>query len=164
MTSSCIERQEGVQKCLTEAGLSLDSKYIAKVSPEARYKLLEYFSSWATKRKDFPTAIIAVHDELGYAALNILESMGIKVPEDVSIVGFDDRVAMVPWGLDNVKLPLTSIRQPIESIGIAAGNELIERINYPDRAPEHIRLKGELMVRNSTATPCNKFFSIKQKR
>lgn len=161
LLSSCIERQKGVKKCLEEAGLKLNPKFIARINPEARFKLFEQFSSWANKDKDFPTAIVAVHDELAYAALNVLENMGFNIPNDVSIVGFDDRAAMVPWGLDNVRTPLTSIHQPIESIGIAAGNELIARINFPEREPEHIRLKGELMIRKSTASPCNKVFSVK---
>ena len=79
--------------------------------------------------------------------------MGISVPKDVSIASFDDRVEMIPWCLDHLKFSLTSIRQPIEAIGKAAGNELIARINQPLQKPKHIRFKGELIVRNSTAVP-----------
>jgi len=151
--SSCIERRKGVEKCLVEAGLKLDPKFVAEINPEARFQFLNAFNSWKAKGKKFPTAIIAVHDQMGYAALNVLENMGFSIPGDVSIAGFDDRVEMVPWGLDNVRIPLTSIRQPIDAIGIATGNELVSRIRNPERTPEHIRLKGELMVRRSTTNP-----------
>ena len=163
-SSSCIERRKGVEKCLTEAGLKLNPKFVAGINPEARFQFIDVFNSWAENKKDFPTAIIAVHDELGYAALNILESLGFQIPQDVSLVGFDDRVAMVPWGLDNVRIPLTSIRQPIEVIGVAAGNELIARIRDLERPPEHIRLKGELMVRNSTAKPKQSTFLMSNRK
>lgn len=152
-TSSCMERRKGVEKCLEDVGLKLDPKFVAKINPEVRFQFLDAFNSWKSKDKTFPTAIIAVHDEMGYAALNVLENMGFSIPQEVSIAGFDDRVNMVPWGLDNVRIPLTSIRQPVEAIGLAAGNELIARIRNPEHPPEHIRLKGELMVRNSTANP-----------
>jgi len=151
--SSCRERRRGVEKSLAEAGLKLDPRHVVIIKPEARFQFFDTFDSWASKGKTFPTAIIAVHDELGYAALNVLENMGFSIPKDISIAGFDDRVEMVPWGLDNVRTPLTSIRQPIESIGIAAGNELIARIKDSDRLPEHLRLKGELMIRSSTSKP-----------
>ncbi len=151
--SSCLERRKGVEKSLAEAGLELDPQFIAEINPEARFRFFDVFDSWESEGKTFPTAIIAVHDELGYAALNVLEEKGFKIPEDISIASFDDRVEMVPWGLDNVRIPLTSIRQPIEAIGLAAGNELIARINDSNIEPEHIRLKGELMVRSSTSRP-----------
>ena len=138
---------------LAEAGLKLDPYFVAEVSHEVRFQFFEAFDSWTKKGKKFPTAIITAHDLLGYAALNVLESKGFRIPEDISIASFDDRVEMIPWGLDNIRIPLTSIRQPIEAIGLAAGNELISRINDLDHEPEQIRLKGELIIRNSTAKP-----------
>ncbi len=152
-SSSCPERKKGVEKRLAEAGLELNPKFIAEVDYQARFKLFDIFKSWRQKKEFFPTAIVAVHDLIGYAALNVLENMGFSIPEDVSIASFDDRVEMVPWVHENIKIPLTSIRQPIEAIGKAAGNELIARINNTERVPEHIRLKGELIIRNSTAKP-----------
>jgi len=161
--SSCVERRKGVEKSLEEVGLKLDPKFIAKINPEARFKLHDLFESWASKGKNFPTAIITVHDELGYAAMNVLENMGFCIPDDISITGFDDRAEMVPWGLDNVRIPLTSIHQPIEAIGIAAGNELIARIKNSELEPEHIRLKGELMIRSSTSSPKKRNFRLAAK-
>ncbi len=152
-SSSCPERRKGIEMRLAEAGLKLNPKFVAKVDYEARFKLFDIFNSWGAKSKSFPTAIITVHDILGYATLNVLENMGFNVPEDISIASFDDRVEMIPWVHDNIKIPLTSLRQPIEAIGKAAGNELITRINDTKRKPEHIRLKGELIIRGSTAKP-----------
>ena len=138
---------------LAEAGLKLDPQFVAMVSHEVRFQYFDVFNSWTAKGKTFPTAIITAHDLLGYAALNVLESKGFSIPEDISIASFDDRVEMIPWGLDNIRIPLTSIRQPIEAIGKAAGNELIARINSPKKTPGHIRIKGELIIRSSTAKP-----------
>ena len=152
-SSSCPERKKGIEMRLAEAGLKLDPKYVSEVNHEVRFQFFDIFDSWTKKGKQFPTAIITAHDLLGYAALNVLESKGFRIPEDISIASFDDRVEMIPWGLDNIRIPLTSIRQPIEAIGVAAGNELISRINDPEHEPEQIRLKGELIIRSSTSRP-----------
>ncbi|RLD08352.1 MAG: hypothetical protein DRI44_09910 [Chlamydiae bacterium] len=154
--SSCPERKKGIEKKLAEAGLKLEPKFIVDIDYIPQMQLSDVFSSWAAKEKNFPTAIITVHDLIGYAALNVLENIGFSVPKDISIASFDDRVEMIPWCLDNLKLSLTSIRQPIEEIGQEAGNELIARINHPQRKPKHVRLKGKLIIRDSTAKP-NRF-------
>jgi len=152
-SSSCPERRKGIEKKLAELGLKLNPDFIVDVDYEPQIQLSDYFLSWLSKEKKLPTAIIAVHDLIGYAAASVLENMGFSVPKDVSIASFDDRIEMIPWCLDNLKLSLTSVRQPIEAIGQEAGNELIARINQPQRKPEHIRLKGELIIRDSTAKP-----------
>jgi len=152
-SSSGPERKKGIEMRLAEAGLKLDPQFVAMVNHEVRFQYFDIFNSWTAKGKTFPTAIITAHDLLGYAALNVLESKGFSIPEDLSIASFDDRVEMIPWGLDNIRIPLTSLRQPIEAIGIAAGNELIARINSPKKTPGHIRIKGELIIRSSTAKP-----------
>ena len=154
-SSSCPERRKGVEKRLEEEGLKLEPEFIVSVDYEPHIQLSDCFLTWSANKNKFPTAIIAIHDIMGYAASNVLENMGLNVPNDVSIASFDDRVGMIPWCLDNLKFSLTSIRQPIEAIGKAAGNELIARINQPMRRPKHIRLKGELIIRSSTSEPCN---------
>ncbi len=151
--SSCVERRTGIERRLAEAGLELDEQFVATVSPHERFQLFDAFDSWASNGRPFPTAIITVNDLVGYAALNVLEGRGLCVPEDVSIASFDDRAGLVPWGVDNVRIPLTSLRQPIEFIGRAAGGELIRRIRDPLLEPAHIRMPGDLMIRGSTAAP-----------
>ena len=153
-------RRLGIEKRLNKIGLTLDPEYVVEIQYDARFKLIDNFKKWASSKKGFPTAIITAYDLIGYEVLNALESKGISVPEDVSIASFDDRVEMIPWGLDNVRVPLTSVHQPIESIGVIAANELIARMNEPSREPEHIRLKGELMIRSSTTKPCEKKIKI----
>ncbi len=152
-SSSCPERRKGIEKKLTEKGLKLDPKFVVNIDSEPHIQLSDRFSFWTSNEKNFPTAIIAVNDLIGYAALNILENMRFSVPGDVSIASFDDRVEMIPWCSDNLKLSLTSVRQPIAAIGKEAGSELIARINHPHRMPKHVRLKGKLIIRDSTAKP-----------
>jgi len=151
--SSSLERRKGIEKRLAESGLKLDPKFIVNIDGELNMQLSDFFLSLFSKEKNPPTAIIAIHDLIGYAALNVLENIGVSVPEDVSLASFDDRVEMVPWMYDNFKTPLTSIRHPIDAIAKAAGNELIERINHPHRKSNHVRFKGKLIIRDSTAKP-----------
>jgi len=151
--SSCISRRKGVEQRLKEAELKLKETNYAVINACERFKLIKIFDSWKKSKEGFPTAIITANDDIGYAALNVLENNGIKVPDDVSIASFDDKVAMVSWGLDNVRTPLTSMRHPIELIGKTTAEILIDHIVNPVLKPARILLPGELMIRASTTYP-----------
>ena len=92
------------------------------------------------------TAIFAANDTTAFGARLALYRKGIRVPEDVSIVGFDDQNEA---GL--VTPPLTTVRQPAEEIGIASAETLLKLINKQDY--EIQELKAKLVVRESTSAP-----------
>ena len=70
--------------------------------------------------------------------------MGVRVPDDVAIVGFnDDPYAAL------LTISLTTMRQPCAELGAAAVNVMLKRIESPSAAPEEIRLSCELVVRES---------------
>lgn len=95
-----------------------------------------------------PTAFLALTT---FATLGILASLqrkGLRVPQDVSVVGFDD----YSW-MQAVSPPLTSIRQPVEGIGDQAWRLLHSRIEGSQEPPQQIRLLCERMERASTTVP-----------
>jgi DNA-binding LacI/PurR family transcriptional regulator len=102
-------------------------------------------------QEDRPSAIISANDEMAVGAMNTAQELGLKVPKDISIVGFDDAdIAAVSHP------PLTTIRQPINQIGGAATECLISRINAKETDPtqvKHVRFQPELVVRRSTSSP-----------
>lgn len=95
-----------------------------------------------------PTAFFCYNDDTAIGAISALQSRGFNVPKDFSVIGFDD----IPFA-NNVSPALTTIRQPRKQIGEMAMNHLLD--NLPDRSIpiESALLHGDLIVRNSCASP-----------
>jgi LacI family transcriptional regulator len=91
------------------------------------------------------TFIFAADDLIAIGAINALMDMGMNVPQDVSVIGFDN----IPWSL-MVRPKLTTISQPIADIGKVAVDILSQRIKSPDKIVCSIILDVNLVVRNST--------------
>jgi LacI family transcriptional regulator len=91
-----------------------------------------------------PTAVFVAADMMAVGAIEAVRSAGLRVPEDVAIVGFDD-VQLAPF----IDPPLTTIRQDRVGLGLAAGQALIEQIEHPERALATLTLPVELIVRRS---------------
>jgi LacI family transcriptional regulator len=95
-----------------------------------------------------PTAVFAASDEMAVGATGAARAAGVRVPEDISIVGFDDsRIAAL---LDP---PLTTVRQDRASLGIAAAHTVAGTIEHPDEPPAPSILPVERGVRGSSAPP-----------
>lgn len=93
-----------------------------------------------------PTAVFCVNDLMAFGAINAARSLGVRVPEDVWVVGFDD-IKMASWEI----FDLTTVFQPIEEMAREAVRLLLDRLKDPDRPPKHLRLdRARLVVRGST--------------
>ena len=102
-----------------------------------------------------PTAVFCASDEMAVGLLRACRERGVRVPEELSIVGVDDH-EMSPY------LDLTTVRQPVFEQGVAAAQQIVDRLSRPattDDEPvaaleaEHLVLPTELVVRGSTASP-----------
>jgi LacI family transcriptional regulator len=95
-----------------------------------------------------PTAIFAANDEMALGVLEAARTRGLRVPEDVSVVGFDDtEVARV------AAPPLTTVAQPLRRMGAVAFRTALRLGNGEHVDSHHVELATELVVRNSTAPP-----------
>jgi DNA-binding LacI/PurR family transcriptional regulator len=96
------------------------------------------------------TAIVAESDMMAIGVLRALHEHGLRVPDDVSVTGFDD-VDLSAYTLP----PLTTVRQDTEAMGAAAVHAALELIEMgpTGSAPSPFRLPTELVVRGSTAPP-----------
>jgi LacI family transcriptional regulator len=92
-----------------------------------------------------PTAIFASNDVMALGAMDAVRSYGLRVPEDISIMGFDD----IPQAA-LVRPALTTIRQPLEQMGRVATQMLLGMLKDPEKKVNRIELPTELIVRNST--------------
>ncbi|MGN8552932.1 UNVERIFIED_CONTAM: LacI family DNA-binding transcriptional regulator [Microbacterium sp. SLM126] len=93
------------------------------------------------------TAIFAANDQMALGALNALHSMGRRVPEDVSVVGFDDTAESAEYWP-----PLTTIRQHFDEVGALALKSLVATIERQQPLQTDL-VSTELIVRSSTAAP-----------
>jgi LacI family repressor for deo operon, udp, cdd, tsx, nupC, and nupG len=99
-------------------------------------------------RKDAPTAIFCFNDEMAMGAMQTARLRGLRIPHDLSVVGFDDiRFARY------FDPPLTTVAQPMREIGAGTVRLLLEILRDHDRTPESITLPHTLVVRSSTAPP-----------
>jgi LacI family transcriptional regulator len=94
------------------------------------------------------TAIFALTDVLAVGALRAASELGLRVPHDISIMGFDD-ISLASF----VVPPLTTVAQPIYAIGETAANILLRRIDDSNQPTETITFETELVIRESTAPP-----------
>jgi LacI family transcriptional regulator len=98
-----------------------------------------------------PTAIFASNDVMAMGATDAVRSRGLRIPEDVSIIGFDD----IPQAA-LVHPALTTVRQPLEQMGRVATQLLLEILKNPGRIIDRLELPTELVIRDSTAPPKDK--------
>ena len=95
-----------------------------------------------------PDALICANDQMAIGALRALAAAGIRVPEDIAVVGFDD---IFPASLCDP--PLTTVHQPIRKLGERACDRLIARIADPALRPKLELLPTELVLRSSCGCP-----------
>lgn len=97
-------------------------------------------------RKNPPSAIVTANDMLALGCCRAVEEAGLRCPQDVSVVGFND----MPF-IDRLNPPLTSVHIPHYEIGARAAVLMVERIETPDTPTASVVLDPELVVRGSTA-------------
>lgn len=138
-----LERLAGYQEALTQAGIALDpgllheGDFTLAAGAAAAKALLAL--------PERPTALFCCSDEMAIGALQVLRRSGLRVPEDISLAGFDD-IAFAAY----TEPPLTTIAQPAEAFGQRAVAMLLEVLNGGTPAAREVVLPFELKVRGST--------------
>ena len=141
-TSTTVDRKNGFQEALAEHGISSflteNGLYSYEGGFAAAQKLLE-----RSKKID---AIFCANDISAFGAMDYLKKQGIRIPEDISVIGFDN-VAMSDWS----SYELTTWHQPVDEMVDYSINLLLEHINGDTDTPEIQRLEGHLVERGSVA-------------
>lgn len=141
--STAAERVAGYVAALQETGVELCSELIqyGEYTVESGYAMMRQLLCAASQ----PTAIFATNNFIAIGALQQLREAGLRVPADISLVGFDD--LPMSW---NTEPFLTVAVQPAYEIGQQAANLLIDRITQQDTSePREIILPAELVIRQS---------------
>jgi LacI family transcriptional regulator len=140
-------RYEGFLAGLSEAGLLLDEDLV--LQGQFTYKSGLEVGRDLLDRDDRPTAIFASNDDMAAAVLAVAHGMGISIPEELSVCGFDDTpVATTVWP------QLTTVHQPIVAMGRSAVGTIYDKIKEQKQGetsrPTHQLMKFMLMHRGST--------------
>ncbi|WP_207769176.1 LacI family DNA-binding transcriptional regulator [Nocardioides currus] len=136
-------REQGFREALAEAGVAVDESLVvpgafeAEVAREAAMALLA--------RPGRPTAVFAASDQMALAVIEVAHELGLAVPTDLSVVGFDN----IPESA-LADPPLTTVRQPIRDMGHDAVALLIDLIEGREPADLHRTLGTDLVLRRST--------------
>jgi DNA-binding LacI/PurR family transcriptional regulator len=151
VSSDAKDRWDAICRVASQIGLEIDPELTMQISTDDPTPMLGYpFTKQllATKRKF--TALFAYNDISAIGAIRALQEEGLRVPQDVSVMGFDD----IP-GAAFHSPSLTTVRQPLSRMGEVAAQSLLERIEGKKEYPSEIAIEPELVVRESTAqAPC----------
>jgi DNA-binding LacI/PurR family transcriptional regulator len=132
----------GYSQALAERGVPLENRLICRVEgyPAIDQTPMEAFLSGA----DRPTAVFAANDRIAIALYRAAASVGLSVPGDLSVLGFDDLDVSA-----HLEPPLTTMAQPFLKIGRTAAELLLRRINGEQGNFEQIALEAAFAVRDS---------------
>ncbi|HUX22695.1 MAG TPA: LacI family DNA-binding transcriptional regulator [Spirochaetia bacterium] len=144
--ASGINRTNGFNDALKEHGLPFTPSRIVPgwFSFESGYRATRQL----LRNDSTVTAIFCLSDEMAIGAVRYLKDEGLRVPDDVSVMGFDD-VALATY----TDPQLTTTRQPIRQIGSGAADLLMRIIRKESRIPKRVVLDHTIVVRSSCAAP-----------
>ncbi|MFH0755020.1 MAG: LacI family DNA-binding transcriptional regulator [Candidatus Omnitrophota bacterium] len=147
-TQAGFDRFDGFMKGLAEKQIEIPKEYVSRgdYSRRSARQAAEYFFSMDEGRR--PTAIFAQSDDMALEVIAVAYEMGIRIPEDVSVMGFDDNPQAI-YG----PVALTTIRQPVFEMAEKSVRLLHEMISGKRESKIKIALDPELVVRDS-CVPC----------
>lgn len=141
-----VARLKGMEAALADFGLGLDDIHIVNGIFHQEFGYAATRDLVASGR-DF-TAIFAGDDDMAAGVLLALRDAGLSVPEDVSVMGFDDAFhAKHSWP------PLTTVRQPVDTLGETAASMLLKLLGEPGTGPLQATVDTSLVVRSSVTAP-----------
>src|SRR5215213_817425 len=145
--STGLDRYEGFHEAMREAGLEPDPELVLVAEAFTESEGARLCGQLMSDGRQF-TAVAAANDLLALGCYDVFDERGVRCPEDVSVVGFND----MPFAA-RFQPPLTTIHIPHYEIGKAAAELMLERLQEPESPAREVRLEPSLVVRGSTAGP-----------
>lgn len=157
-----VNRELGFRDAMEEAGLEIRPEWIVHVTPDGSTNMSNLpserqmwnisdfqYGFWGASlvlaKKKQPSALVCFSDEFAIGALRAADIAGVSVPDDIAIVGYDDKEPA-----RFARVPLTTMHQPDEQIGQEAVSLLLDRINGKGGPEPVIRpLRANLVIRDS---------------
>jgi len=137
------DRLVGYRNALEMAGVPYDPALVA----EGRFTHQSGIVGARKLIRENVDAIFAANDITAIGAIQAIKEAGLRVPEDIAVIGFDDLPSSV-----QITPQLTTVRQPIQQKGITATSLLLDLIEGKIEGPQHILLPTQLIIRQSCGT------------
>ncbi len=150
-SSDSEPRWQAIRHAAGDAGFPIDDKLVAQIEGDAPGHEPGYFAAQRLLASNLPfTALFAFNDVSAIGAIRALRDAGLRVPQDVSVVGFDD---VQSAAFQNP--PLTTVRQPLRTMGMVAAETIVRQISAsPQHTPmKQLIMEPELIIRESTCAP-----------
>ena len=137
-----IDRIKGYKEALRRNGIEYNRGFVfyGDFHKKSGREGMEYLLSLSSP----PSAVFVANDNMALAAMRVIKEKGLKIPKDISIVGFDDIDAA-----SEVEPPLTTVRQPLYKMGEKAARLIFDLLNNKKNEPQKIVLNTELIIRES---------------
>lgn len=145
-SAASSDRLDGYHAALQKAGIPIDES----LETNGQFTV-EFGRSGATALlagADRPTALVAANDEIAIGAIEAARSLGMRVPEELSVTGYDG-IPQASWTSPR----LTTVHQPLADMGRLAIRMIVETARGTPPESPHIQLVTQLLVRDSTAAP-----------
>ena len=139
-------RYHGYSAALTQAGLDVDASLVERA--DFRVEPAVAAAERMLRRRHRPTAVFAANDHEAVGAIEAARRLGLSVPGDLSVVGFDDNLLAAA-----ASPPLTSVRQPFAQMGAVAYRILADQMEGREPNSIRVELATTLVARESTAPP-----------
>ncbi|WP_318473252.1 substrate-binding domain-containing protein [Photobacterium leiognathi] len=141
-------RYNGYLQAMDEAGFSVEPSWVVEADFECEggYNAFTQLHANGT----LPSALVVANDMMAMGVINAANELGIQIPEQLSIIGYDD-IHIAKF----MSPSLTTIHQPKYRLGQAAVETLLTRLDEPETAPRIIELEPTLVERNSVKSLCS---------
>ena len=147
LSSDPTDRWDAICQVAAKMGIKIDPELTMQIDTDDPTPMLGYpFAKQLLARKKPFTALFAYNDISAIGAIRALQEHGLRVPQDVSVMGFDD----IPGAAFQTP-SLTTVRQPLNRMGEVAAQTLLERIEGNKEYLPEIAIEPELVMRESTA-------------
>ena len=156
-SSDSEERWNSIQRFATELNVPIRDDATVQLmtddpSPQQGYLVTKEL----LHRNGRFTALFAYNDVASIGAIRAIRESGLRVPEDISVVGFDD-IRESAYHMPSI----TTVRQPLRKMGSIAAQTVIERIEGSEQCPSQIAIEPELVVRESSGpAKCSRRFAV----
>lgn len=140
---STLERQIGAQKALSESELVPFATEYGNYDQTTGYRAV---MKWKQEKGQLPTAIFAFDDHIALGAINAAKDLGLQVPGDLSVCGYDDSLLAKQFNPQ-----ITSVKQPAQEMAQSAVNQLLASIDKQEVGSYAMKFPPKMVVRASTS-------------
>lgn len=141
---STQQRRMGYEKALSEEGIAVEQRYITSAAGDYNFSSGVQAARTLLSLPDRPTALFCISDVIALGALRVAKEMGLRVPEDLSVVGFDDVEYATMF-----RPMLTTVSQPCYQLGKTSCELLLEQLG--GLPPRSVFLEHKIVLRDSSA-------------